>query len=266
MLRQCIDALISNTRYDEFRVLGVDNGSVETLTLELKDHYERETEQIRFVSLDEPFNFSQIVNFGVKHAQGEHVVLMNNDIEVINCDWLEAMLEHSQRSEIGAVGAKLYYPDDTIQHAGIAIGIGSYAGHPHKHVEGGYAGYLNRLHNIQNVSAVTGAMMMVKREVYEAVGGFDEHSFKIACNDVDFCLRLRNMGLLNLFTPYARAYHHESVSRGYEDTPEKKIRFNGEVEAFQKRHAEALSVGDPYYNRHFRLDTEEVLAQPWTEH
>ena len=265
MLRQCIDALISNTRYDKFRVLGVDNGSVETLTLELKDHYERETEQIRFVSLDEPFNFSQIVNFGVKHAQGEHVVLMNNDIEVINCDWLEAMLEHSQRSEIGAVGAKLYYPDDTIQHAGIAIGIGSYAGHPHKHVEGGYAGYLNRLHNIQNVSAVTGAMMMVKREVYEAVGGFDEHSFKIACNDVDFCLRLRNMGLLNLFTPYALAYHHESVSRGYEDTPEKKIRFKAEVEAFQKRHAETLSVGDPYYNRHFRLDTEEVLAQPWAQ-
>ena len=265
MLRQCIDALISNTRYDEFRVLGVDNGSVETLTLELKDHYERETEQVRFVSLDEPFNFSQIVNFGVKHAKGEHVVLMNNDIEVINCDWLEAMLEHSQRSEIGAVGAKLYYPDDTIQHAGIAIGIGSYAGHPHKHVEGGYAGYLNRLHNIQNVSAVTGALMMVKREVYETVGGFDEHLFKIACNDVDFCLRLRNMGLLNLFTPYARAYHHESVSRGYEDTPEKKIRFKGEVEGFRKRHAEALSVGDPYYNRHFRLDTEEVLAQPWAQ-
>jgi GT2 family glycosyltransferase len=263
MLKQCIDALISNTRYDEFRVLGVDNGSVETLTLELKDHYERETERVRFVALDEPFNFSQIVNFGVKHAKGEHVVLMNNDIQVINCDWLEAMLEHSQRSEIGAVGAKLYYPDDTIQHAGIAIGIGSYAGHPHKHVEGGFSGYLNRLHNIQNVSAVTGAMMMVKREVYEAVGGFDEHLFKIACNDVDFCLRLRNMGLLNLFTPYARAYHHESVSRGYEDTPEKKIRFEGEVEAFQKRHAEALSVGDPYYNRHFRLDTEEVLAQPW---
>jgi GT2 family glycosyltransferase len=265
MLRQCIDALISNTRYDEFRVLGVDNGSVETLTLELKDHYERETEQVRFVSLDEPFNFSQIVNFGVKHAKGEHVVLMNNDIEVINCDWLEAMLEHSQRSEIGAVGAKLYYPDDTIQHAGIAIGIGSYAGHPHKHVEGGYAGYLNRLHNIQNVSAVTGALMMVKREVYETVGGFDEHLFKIACNDVDFCLRLRNMGLLNLFTPYARAYHHESVSRGYEDTSEKKIRFKGEVEGFRKRHAEALSVGDPYYNRHFRLDTEEVLAQPWVQ-
>lgn len=263
MLRQCIDALMSNTRYDGFRVLGVDNGSVEALTLELKDHYQRETDQVRFISLDVPFNFSQIVNYGVQHAEGDHVVLMNNDIQVINCDWLEAMLEHSQRPEIGAVGAKLYYPDDTIQHAGIAIGIGNYAGHPHKHVEGGYPGYLNRLHNIQNVSAVTGAMMMIKRDVYDAAGGFDEQLFKIACNDVDFCLRLRSKGLLNLFTPYAQAYHHESVSRGYEDTPEKQVRFQGEVKAFRKRHAEALSLGDPYYNRNFRLDTEEVLAQPW---
>ena len=266
MLRQCIDALMSNTRYDGFRVLGVDNGSVEALTLELKDHYERETDQVRFISLDVPFNFSQIVNFGVQQAKGDHVVLMNNDIQVINCDWLEAMLEHSQRPEIGAVGAKLYYPDDTIQHAGIAIGIGDYAGHPHKHVEGGYPGYLNRLHNIQNVSAVTGAMMMIKRDVYDAAGGFDEQLFKIACNDVDFCLRLRSKGLLNLFTPYAQAYHHESVSRGYEDTPEKQVRFQGEVKAFRKRHAEALSLGDPYYNRNFRLDTEEVLAQPWAQH
>ena len=265
LLTQCIDALTSNTRYANFRILGVDNGSVEALTFELKAQYERETDLVRFVSLDVPFNFAQIVNFGVKHAQADHVVLMNNDIEVINCDWLEAMLEHSQRPEVGAVGAKLYYPDDTIQHAGIAIGIGSYAGHPHKRAEGGYSGYLNRLHNIQNVSAVTGALLMVKREVYEAVGGFDEELFKVACNDVDFCLRLRNMGLLNVFTPYARAYHHESVSRGYEDTPEKKARFEREVEAFQQRHTGALSAGDPYYNRHFRLDTEEVLAQPWIQ-
>ena len=201
MLKQCIDALLTNTRYDEFQVLGVDNGSVEALTLELKDHYERETEQVRFISLDVPFNFSQIVNFGVKHSESDHVVLMNNDIEVISSDWLEAMLEHSQRPEIGAVGAKLYYPNDTIQHAGIAIGIGEYAGHPHKHAEGGYLGYLNRLHNIQNVSAVTGAMMMVERAVYDAVSGFDDQLFKVACNDVDFCLRLRDMGLLNVFHP-----------------------------------------------------------------
>ena len=170
------------------------------------------------------------------------------------------MLEHSQRPEIGAVGAKLYYPDDTIQHAGIAIGIGDYAGHPHKHVEGGYPGYLNRLHNIQNVSAVTGAMMMIKRDVYDAVGGFDEQLFKIACNDVDFCLRLRSKGLLNLFTPYAQAYHHESVSRGYEDTPEKQVRFQRELEAFRKRHAEALSLGDPYYNRKFQIGHRRSIS------
>ena len=266
MLQQCIDALIFNTRYPNFRVLGVDNGSVEALTLEVKDKYQRETDRVRFVSLDRPFNFSELVNFGVQQGESEHIVLMNNDIQVINSDWLEAMLEHSQRAEVGAVGAKLYYPDDTIQHAGIAIGIGNYAGHPHKRAEGGYSGYLNRLHNIQNVSAVTGAMMMVERHIYQSVGGFDEKAFKIACNDVDFCLRLRKQGLLNVFTPYARAYHHESVSRGYEDTPEKKSRFEGEVEVFRKRHAERLSKGDPYYNPHFRLDTEEVFVRPWTPH
>ena len=265
MLRKCIDALLSKTRYAHYRILGVNNGSAEVLTHELMSQYESENSHLRFVTLDVPFNFSQIVNFGVQNSEAAHVVLMNNDIEVINTDWLESMLEHSQRPEVGAVGAKLYYPDDTIQHAGIAIGIGNYAGHPHKHVEGGYPGYLNRLHNIQNVSAVTGAMMMVKRELYNAVAGFDERLFKIACNDVDFCLRLRSQGLLNIFTPYARAYHHESVSRGYEDTPEKKARFNKEVDAFRKRHGESLSQGDPYYNCHFRLDTEEVLARPFSE-
>ena len=265
MLRKCLDALLCRTRYLHYRILGVNNGSTEVLTHELMSQYESENSHVRFVTLDVPFNFSQIVNFGVKNSDAAHVVLMNNDIEVINNDWMEAMLEHSQRLEVGAVGAKLYYPDDRIQHAGIAIGIGNYAGHPHKHVEGGYSGYLNRLHNIQNVSAVTGAMMMVKRELYNEVEGFDEGSFKIACNDVDFCLRLRSRGLLNIFTPYSRAYHHESVSRGYEDTPEKKARFNKEVDAFRKRHSEALTEGDPYYNRCFRLDTEEVLARPLNE-
>ncbi len=265
MLRKCIGTLLENTRYPQYRILGVDNGSVETLTHELISQFESETENVRFVRLDVPFNFSQIVNFGVQNSEGVHLVLMNNDIEVINSDWLEAMLEHSQRPEVGAVGAKLYYPDDSIQHAGIAIGIGDYAGHPHKHEDGGDPGYLNRLHNIQNVSAVTGAMMMVKRELYNAVEGFDEDVFKIACNDVDFCLRLRSQGLLNIFTPYAKAYHHESVSRGYEDTPEKKARFEREVEAFRNRHSEVLSQGDPYYNRQFRLDTEEVLARAWSE-
>jgi len=264
MLQQCIDALLFNTRYRNFRVLGVDNGSVEALTLEIKDRYERESDRVCFVSLDKPFNFSQLVNFGVQQAESDHIVLMNNDIQVINSDWLEAMLEHSQRAEVGAVGAKLYYPDDTIQHAGIAIGIGNYAGHPHKRAEGGYSGYLNRLHNIQNVSAVTGAMMMVERHIYQSVDGFDEKVFEIACNDVDFCLRLRKQGLLNVFTPYARAYHHESVSRGYEDTPEKKARFEKEVEVFRQRYAEELSNGDPYYNPHFRLDTEEVFIRPYT--
>jgi GT2 family glycosyltransferase len=187
---------------------------------------------------------------------------MNNDIQIINGDWLTCMLEHSQRPEIGAVGGKLYYPDDTIQHAGIIIGVGGHAGHSHKHKPGGDRGYLNRLNVIQNVSAVTGALLMCKSSVFEEIGGFDAVNFGVACNDVDFCLRLIESGYRNIFTPYALAYHFESVSRGYEDTPTKKARFKREVDTFRARHAEILEKGDPYYNPNLRLDVEDFSTRP----
>ncbi len=261
-LQQCLAALLERTRYGNFRVICVDNGSQEVLTREIRTRFENETDQVRFIDFDGEFNFSRINNFAVQHSDAEHVVLMNNDVEVINADWLEAMLEHSQRPEVGAVGAKLFYPNDAIQHAGIAIGIGGYAGHPHKHEQGGFQGYLNRLNVIQNVSAVTAAMLMCKRATYLEVNGLDDEAFGIACNDVDFCLRLVSRGYRNIFTPYALAYHHESVSRGYEDTPEKQLRFEGERRRFQERHAEILATGDPYYNPLFRRDTEVVIAGP----
>jgi GT2 family glycosyltransferase len=261
MLQQCIDSLLTRTSYSNFRIIGVDNGSVEQVTLDLRRRYEESSNQVKFVDLDVPFNFAKIVNYGVEQSTADHVVLLNNDIQIINFDWLESLLEHSQRPEIGAVGGKLYYPDDTIQHAGIVVGIGGYAGHPHKHEQGGFSGYVNRLNVIQNMSAVTGAMLMCKTAVYREAGGFDAEHFKIACNDVDFCLRLIERGYRNVFTPFAQAYHHESISRGYEDTPEKKARFERERSLFQARHSAYLAKGDPYYNKNLLLDREDVVPR-----
>jgi len=258
-LKQCLDSVISRTRYSNYRIVCVDNGSDDELTLELRDRFSREKSNVHFIDFNGPFNFSGINNFAASGSDAEHLVLMNNDIEIINPDWLEALLEHSQRAEVGAVGAKLFYPNDTIQHAGIAVGIGGYAGHPHKHEQAGFRGYLNRLNVIQNVSAVTAALLMCKRAVYAQAKGLDQENFGIACNDVDFCLRLIELGYRNIFTPYALAYHHESVSRGYEDTPEKMARFAEEKRRFSERHAATLAEGDPYYNRGFRRDTENVL-------
>ena len=262
LLEKCIDSIVTRTGYENYEIVGVDNGSEDELTRDLMVRLSAGMEKIHFHSFDKPFNFPAIVNFGVEKARGEHIVLLNNDIQIINSDWLEAMVEHSQRPEIGAVGGKLYFQDDTIQHAGIIVGISGYAGHSHKHCTGSTSGYLNRLNVVQNVSALTGAMLMCSKQIYQSVGGFDEKTFGVACNDVDFCLRLIEAGYLNIFTPYARAYHVESASRGYEDTPEKKDRFNKEVARFRTRHQKILASGDPYYNRNLSLESEVMTFKP----
>jgi len=256
LLRMCVGSILERTTWPHFEIVGVSNDSQGLSTFEAMRELEARDPRVRFEEHNIPFSFSRLVNYGVERARGTHVVLLNNDIEIMSWDWLQAMLEQSQRPEVGAVGAKLYYPDNTIQHAGIVIGIGGYAGHAHKHFDGNGTGYFNRLNVIQDVSAVTGACMMVKRDLYREVGGFDEEHFGVACNDVDFCLRLAARGLLNVFTPYAEAYHHESLSRGYEDTPEKIERFNREKAHFAARHAAILHDGDPYYNVNLSLDTE----------
>jgi len=256
LLRMCVGSILERTTYRDFEVVGVSNNSEGLSTFETMRELEARDPRVRFVEHNIPFSFSRLVNFGVSKARGRHVVLLNNDIEILSWEWLQAMLEHSQRPEVGAVGAKLYYPDNTIQHAGIVVGIGGYAGHAHKHFDGNATGYFNRLNVVQDVSAVTGACLMVKRDLFLEAGGFDEEHFGVACNDVDFCLRLAGRGLLNVFTPYAEAYHHESLSRGYEDTPEKIARFNGEKAFFAARHAAILAAGDPYYNPNLSLDTE----------
>jgi GT2 family glycosyltransferase len=219
---------------------------------------------VRFHQDERPFNFAAINNRAVaRHVRGEQLVLMNNDIEVINPDWLEALLEFAQRDDVGVVGGALYYPDGRFQHAGIMLGIGGVAGHSHKYAERSHHGYFSRPHIVQNVSAVTAALWMVRRTSWDELGGFDEEHLAIAFNDVDFCLRTRERGYLNVYTPHCEAWHHESVSRGYESTPEKQQRFAAEVTWMLERHGDALAAGDPYYNPNLTLHHEDFsLARP----
>ncbi len=251
LLSDCLTTVLDNTTYPEFEILGVSNDTLTVTTYDVMNHLQKKDRRVRFIEHNVPFNFSRIVNYGVGESKGDHIVLLNNDIEIITPDWLESLLEHSQRPEVAAVGAKLYYPNNTIQHAGIMIGLGGYAGHAHKNFPAASKGYFNRLNVIQNVSAVTGALMMVERRIYDELDGFDEENFGIAYNDVDFCLRAMAQGYLNVFTPYVEAYHHESISRGYEDTKEKIARFDIEKENLHQRYRDLIHAGDRYYNPNF---------------
>lgn len=257
LLADCLHAILRKTRYRHFEIIGVSNNSTEPGAFEIMSHFSDLDQRCKFVEHNVPFNFSALVNFGFSKSRGEHIILMNNDIEVINEQWLEAMLEHSQRQEIAVVGAKLYFGNQKIQHAGVGIGLGGAAGHLHLNFPHHSAGYFNRLNVIQNISAVTGALMMVKRTIYDSLGGFDEHLFKIAYNDVDFCLRAIDQGYVNIFTPFAEAYHYESVSRGYDQSGEKLERLNHEKKNLWKIHGERLSRGDPYYNPNLDQDRDD---------
>ena len=258
LLEMSITSILEKTTYGNFELIGISNNSVESHTFEMMEKLSKKDKRIIFHEYNVDFNYADINNYAVNtYAKGEHVLLLNNDIEIIEPSWIEAMLEHSQRKEIGCVGAKLYYPNDTIQHAGIIIGLGGYAGHSHKMYPNDNPGYFNRLNVVQNLSAVTAACLMIKKSIYQEVNGMDEIKFKIAYNDVDFCLRVRERGYYNIFTPYAQMYHHESISRGYETTPEKKARFSEEKRLLGKRHTKILTEGDPYYNPNLTLDKED---------
>ena len=254
-LKRCLDSIFEKSTWKNFEIIVVENNSREKETF---DYYRqlRNRKKVRIVKWGGIFNFSAICNFGVRHAKGQHILLLNNDVEIISPDWLQEMLMYSQRKDIGAVGAKLYYPDHTIQHAGIGIGILTLAGHYHKHFDGNHPGYMGRLIYAQDLSAVTGACMMIRREVYDQLNGYDE-SFEVAFNDVDFCMRVRQAGYLIVFTPFAELYHYESKPRGQDEAPEKRARFVGEVTRFQERWKKELAAGDPYYNPNFSLDRED---------
>jgi len=205
---------------------------------------------------DAPFNYSAINNYAVQRASGEFIALVNNDVEVINSNWLREMVSHACRQEIGCVGAKLHYTNGLVQHGGVIIGIGGMAGHSHKYFPWDHSGYFRRLISTQNLSAVTGACLVVRRSIYEAVGGLDEENLAVAFNDVDFCLKVQEKGFRNIWTPYARLFHHESISRGHDDTPEKKVRFQKEAE-FMIKKWNPKENPDPYYSPHLTLKRED---------
>lgn len=207
---------------------------------------------------DGSFNYSAVNNYGASFAAGEYILLLNNDTEVITVNWLEELLMYAQREDVGAVGGKLYYPDKTIQHAGVVLALGAHrtAGHSHYKQPKANLGYMGRLCYAQNVSAVTGACLMVKKTLFDQVGGLEE-SFAISLNDVDFCLKLRAKGYLNVFTPFAECFHYESISRGLDDQGEKAERYNKESEQFRNKWKEVLEAGDPYYNPNFSLDRSD---------
>ena len=257
LLRQCIHAVISKTQYSNFEMVGISNRSQSLTVYEVMNELSDLDPRIRFVEHNIPFNFSALVNYGVTVATGEYIVLMNNDVTVINSDWLSAMLEHGQRKEIGVVGAKLLYPHGTIQHAGLSIHRCGYIAHLHKRQPAESKGYMNRLICVQNVSAVTGALCLFKTSLHRQLNGFDEDRFKIAFNDVDFCLRAEALGYSNLFTPYARAYHYESLSRGYEITVERKQRFDREKKNFAELYEQRFTRSDPYYNPNLNQDRDD---------
>ena len=248
LLYKCINSILKYTEYKNYEILILDNESSEAKILEYFVEL-KQRENIRVIEYHQPFNFSAINNFGVTQARGEVIALLNNDVEIISRHWLTEMVQHALRPEIAAVGAMLYYRDNTIQHAGVVLGLGGVAGHSHKYFPKGSFGYFSRLKIIQNYVAVTGACLVVEKTLYEAVGGLDEENLSVAFNDVDFCLKLQKKGYRNLWTPYVELYHHESRSRGHEDTKEKQERFGREISHMKKKWKSNLD-NDRYYNGH----------------
>lgn len=286
-LRRCVSSILEKSTYDNYEIIIVENNSRENETWEYysellgypyletakkmtvcgrdggilhreKNGQTADTPQISVVAYSGEFNYSAVNNLGVFYAEGDYILLLNNDTEVITVNWMEELLMYAQRQDVGAVGAKLYYGDKTIQHAGVVIGLGAHrtAGHTHYKQHRQNLGYMGRLCYAQDVSAVTGACLLVKKSLYQEAGGLDE-GFAVSLNDVDFCLKLRQKGLLNVFTPFAELFHYESVSRGLDDSGEKAARYDRESERFRQKWKEVLAKGDPYYNPNFSLDRSD---------
>ena len=255
-LKRCIESIDQNSTYTNYEFIIIENNSVEQKTFAYYKKTEAENPKVKVVYWDGEFNFSAINNFGAQYAKGDYYLLLNNDTKIINPDCLEELLGYCMRPDVGAVGARLYYEDDTIQHAGVVIGFGGIAGHCFVMQPRGATGYCHRIICACDYSAVTAACCMVKREAFEKAGGFSTE-LAVAFNDIDLCLKLRREGYLIVYNPYAELYHFESKSRGLEDTPEKVARFNREIAAFEKRWPEILKSGDPYYNPNLTLESQD---------
>ena len=264
-LRTCVDSIYAKTTYPHFEIIVIENNSKEEETFRTYERLERQhPDSFRVVRWEGTgFNYSALNNFGARFAQGEYLLLLNNDTEVITPRWLEEMVMFAQQERIGCVGAKLLYPDDTIQHAGLGFGYLTLAAHMHKNFPVANPGYMGRLIYAHDVYGVTGACLMIRRTLYEEVGGLDE-SFAVAFNDVDFCVRVHKAGYQNLFTPFAMLYHYESKSRGLDESPEKRARFVSEVTRFQTRWKAELAAGDPCLNPNFDIDRDDfrIKLQP----
>lgn len=262
-LKCCMNSILQKTTYPNFEIFLVENGSKEQVTFNLYKRLLEKDSRVHLVewNINEPFNYSRLNNWAAKQANGEALLFLNNDTQVINNDWLEQMLQFAMRPDVGAVGAKLYYPDNSIQHAGVIVGMGGVAGHVYNNFPRQHPGYFGQLVLQHNVSAVTGACLMIREQIFQEVNGFDEN-YPMAFGDVDLCLSILQRGYLNTWTPYAELYHHESKTRGYEDTPEKKERFEKERNYFKHKWAKWLKIGDPYYNPNLTLDAENFSIDP----
>jgi GT2 family glycosyltransferase len=256
LVETAVSSILYKSNYQNFEILILDNGSTDPNALDYFAQIQKRDSRVRVLQYPHAFNFSAINNYGVTQARGEVIGLINNDIEVISADWLREMVSHAIRPEIGCVGAKLLYSNQVLQHGGVILGIGGVAGHSHKHLPGNQPGYFGRAILVQSLSAVTAACLVMRKGIFEQVGGLDEKNLTIAFNDVDLCLKVREVGYRNLWTPYAELYHHESLSRGYEDTPEKIQRFQCEVNYMKDKWGKKL-LEDPFYNPNLTLERED---------
>ena len=252
-LSKCIRSL-QKSDYENYEIIVVENNSEEKDTF---TYYDRiRSEKVKIITWNGTFNYSAINNFAVRHATGDYLLFLNNDTEAIREDLMSEMLSNCQRKQVGAVGAKLYYPDHTVQHAGVVVGIGGVAGNLFTKLPGEFSGYMHKACLQQNLSAVTAACMMVKKEVFEQVNGFTEE-LAVAFNDVDFCLKVREKGWLVVYDPYAELVHYESKTRGAEDTKEKIERFQKEIAYMKNRWETVLEAGDPMYNPNLTLKKQD---------
>ena len=261
-LNRCIQSLYDVSNYTNFEIIVIENGSKEEKTFSYYKSISKKYSEVKVISWkgEQGFNFSALNNFGVKYAKGEYLLFLNNDTQIINADSIREMVSIARRQDVGAVGAKLFYPDGTIQHAGVILGIGGIAGHAFREFAHNANGYFSRIICTQDYSAVTAACMMMSKRLFEKIGGFDEQ-LKVAFNDIDLCMQIRKEGKLVVYTPFAELYHYESKSRGLENTKEKVKRFNSEVDYFAKKWEKELEAGDPYYNPNLTLERHDFSLQ-----
>lgn len=255
LLRRCVESIQTRTSYANYEIIIIDNLSEKEETFAYLDFLQKNFKNCRILKFSEKFNYSKLNNYAVKFTHGEHLLFLNNDVEVLNSEWLEAMLEQSQRDEIGCVGAKLHYPDKKIQHGGVIIGLAGAAEHIYRRYDSSEIGYMGHLVSIRNYSAVTAACLMIKRSIFIEVGGFD-NSFEIGFGDVDLCLTVREFGYENVFTPYAQLLHYESSTRGISSSDPHP----NDTKNFLDKWQRYIRLGDPYYNPNLPLDSYDISS------